>query len=327
MSRQTDTPSHDAPQPTVPLPVSEVMLQAYVDGRLGESERQQVEDFLASHPEHAAKVDGYHRIDHELHALFDPVLDEAVPERFSRLLAGAGQADARPSRRGQGLSRLRELATRLFRPAGGGMLAPALPMGGWRLSSYAASVLWLGIGLAAGLHLQQPAVPLDGPPPMVKHAAVAYVTYASEVAHPVEVGAGEEAHLVAWLSKRLGIDLKAAKLDTVGYTLMGGRLLAGTQRPVAQFMYEDRIGRRLTLYIKTQESGHDQSAAFRFAQEDDVNAFYWIENGTGFVLSGNVDRNDLFKVAKVVYAQLNAPEQERPGAARPLPAPARGKAT
>ena len=104
-------------------------------------------------------------------------------------------------------------------------------------------------------------------PPMVRHAAVAYVTYASEVVHPVEVDASHEAQLVAWLSKRLGMNLRAAKLDNVGYSLMGGRLVAGTQRPVAQFMYEDKSGRRLTLYIKTQESGHDQSTAFRFARE------------------------------------------------------------
>jgi anti-sigma factor RsiW len=75
-------------------------------------------------------------------------------------------------------------------------------------------------------------------------------------------------------------------------------------------MYEDKIGRRLTLYIKTQESGHDQSTAFQFAQEGEVSAFYWIDNGTGYVLSGEVDRSMLLKVAVSVYGQLNAPQAE-----------------
>lgn len=115
----------------------------------------------------------------------------------------------------------------------------------------------------------------------------------------------------AWLSKRLGMNLKAAKLDAVGFTLMGGRLLPGTQRPVAQFMYEDKMGHRLTLYIKTQEMGYEQNAAFQFAQEDEVNSFYWIGNGTGYVLSGNMDRADLLKVAVAVYTQLNTPAPAR----------------
>ena len=42
-----------------------------------------------------------------------------------------------------------------------------------------------------------------------------------EVAHPVEVGAAQEAHLLQWLSKRLGRKLAAPDLRTLcmsGYT-------------------------------------------------------------------------------------------------------------
>ena len=39
-------------------------------------------------------------------------------------------------------------------------------------------------------------------------AAVAHVAYAPEVRHPVEVAASDQAHLVAWLSKRLGTKLR-----------------------------------------------------------------------------------------------------------------------
>lgn len=35
-------------------------------------------------------------------------------------------------------------------------------------------------------------------------AKSAYLIYASEVRHPVEVGAGEQQHLATWLGKRLG---------------------------------------------------------------------------------------------------------------------------
>jgi anti-sigma factor RsiW len=152
----------------------------------------------------------------------------------------------------------------------------------------------------------QLAFPRNDMPPMVRHAAVAYATYASEVAHPVEIQASNEDHLEAWLSKRLGMNLRAPKLEAVGFTLMGGRLLAGTHGPAAQFMYEDSVGRRLTLYVKTQEMGYDKSRSFKFAQEQEVNAFYWIEDGTGYVVSGNLGRADLLKVAESAHRQLDS---------------------
>lgn len=307
MSKQSDTP--DTSRSIASLPVSETLIQAYVDGQLGDAQREQVEAYLAEHPELAAQVAGYRTINADLHGLYDPALQEEIPNRFVEIFSGCGETATQPSARSGKGSKLRGFAKRILGSRGiGGLLAPAPPFGGWRLRSYAATLAWLGVGVAVGWQMQH-ALPGDTLPPMVKHAAVAYITYASEVVHPVEVQASDEAHLEAWLSKRLGINIKAAKLDEVGFSLMGGRLLAGTQRPVAQFMYEDKVGRRLTLYVKTQEMGFDQSAAFRYAQENEVNAFYWISNGTGYVLSGNLDRPDLLRVAKAVYQQLDLPDQ------------------
>lgn len=309
MSKQSDSPPREPSAATVPLPVSDTMLQAYVDGHLDEDQRRQVRDWLVQHPERAAQVAGYQSLNAALHERYDQVLDEPIPDRFTALLAAAGEPS--PAAQPQS-SWWRGLAAKLFgAPGRGGLLVPALPGGGWRFATVAATVAWIGVGAAVGWQARDlPAG--DGMPPMVRHAAVAYATYASEVAHPVEVGANQEAHLVAWLSKRLGIHLKAAKLDGEGFHLMGGRLIAGTQRPVAQFMYEDKSGRRLTLYVKTQESGRDSSTAFRFAEEDGVSAFYWIDNGTGYVLSGNVDRQALLRAAEAVYGQLNlTPEKDR----------------
>ena len=62
---------------------------------------------------------------------------------------------------------------------------------------------------------------------IARRAAIAHATYSPEVRHPVEVGADDEQHLVGWLSKRLGIKLRAPKLDEAGMSLVGGRLLPG----------------------------------------------------------------------------------------------------
>ena len=52
----------------------------------------------------------------------------------------------------------------------------------------------------------------------------AHTVFVPEVRHPVEVKA-DEAHLVRWLAKRVGADVRAPALGSMGWQLMGGRLL------------------------------------------------------------------------------------------------------
>jgi len=137
-----------------------------------------------------------------------------------------------------------------------------------------------------------------------QQAALAHVVYAPEVLHPVEVGAREEAHLVSWLSKRLGAPVRAPHLSDAGYELVGGRLLPGEAGPAAQFMYQDVRGNRLTLYVRTTaDSNHE--TAFRYAREDQVGVFYWVDGPFGYALSGELERPQLLRVAESVYRALN----------------------
>lgn len=137
-----------------------------------------------------------------------------------------------------------------------------------------------------------------------QQAALAHLVYAPEVLHPVEVGANEEAHLTAWLSKRLGAPLRAPHLGEAGFDLIGGRLLPGDGGPAAQFMYQDSSGRRLTLYVRSAAPGNKETA-FRFAQENKVGVFYWVDGPFGYALSGELERPQLLRVAEVVYRALN----------------------
>jgi anti-sigma factor RsiW len=139
--------------------------------------------------------------------------------------------------------------------------------------------------------------------PLPARAARAHLVYSPEVRHPVEVEAKEKDHLVKWLSKRLGVTLKVPLLADEGFELLGGRLLPGTDGPVAQFMYQDASGKRLTLYV-TQRGKGDRTTAFRFASEGPVSVFYWIEKECGYALSGEIDKPTLARVATSVYKQL-----------------------
>jgi anti-sigma factor RsiW len=140
---------------------------------------------------------------------------------------------------------------------------------------------------------------------MARRAAVAHATYSPEVRHPVEVGADQEAHLTAWLSKRLGVPVRAPKLEHVGYSLVGGRLLPGDNGPVAHFMYQCQMGTRVTLYVRT-DAVSNRETAFRYAREGNVRVFYWVDRKMGYALSSaDISKDDLNRVANAVYQQLN----------------------
>jgi anti-sigma factor RsiW len=166
-------------------------------------------------------------------------------------------------------------------------------------------------GAVAGWYLHSMQVPAptaaDASAALAYRAAVAHATYSPEVRHPVEVGADQEAHLVAWLSKRLGTQLRAPQLEAVGYSLVGGRLLPGERGPAAHFMYQCNRGTRVTLYVRS-DMASNPSTAFRYAREGTVGVFYWVDGRSGYALSSaDISKETLLNVANAAYQQLNPP--------------------
>lgn len=249
------------------MPVTEVELHAYVDDLLPAGRRADVEAYLAVHPDEAQRVHDWREQNRAMRDLFAPVLDEPIPARLRAALA--------PRRRLMPMQAAAGLLLFVF----GGMV-------GWLIHGYSGDPA--ADRMAAFAH----------------QAAIAHVVYSPEVRHPVEVGADQEAHLVAWLSKRLDSNLKIPHLNDAGYQLVGGRLLAGNQGPVAQFMYQDGNGARLTLYVRT-DAAQSRETAFRYAVERGVGVFYWVDGRSGYALSGEIEKPELLRVAKLAYQQLN----------------------
>lgn len=272
-------------------PVTEAELHAAADGQLTPERQREVEAWLAQRPEEAARVESYRAQKRALHALFDPVGSEAVPERLLR----AARAPA-PGRR-----RWRQIAAGLVI----GLVGAGL---GWSLR-----------GAMPGD--PSPARAAAGPPDagFARRAAIAHAVYAPDQRRPVEVDAAQEDQLVAWLSRRMGAPMKPPRLQSVGYSLEGGRLLPGGRGPVAQFMYRNAAGRRLTLYVSDEEAGAAPArpadaadaqpagtagTAFRFVREGDVNVFYWIDGPFGYAIAAEADREALSSVSSEVHRQL-----------------------
>ena len=267
-------------------PVTEDELHAYVDGQLPAERQREVEAWLAGRPEEARRVAAYRAQKRELHALFDPVLDEPLPQRVRQAARAPVPWYARRLAAGLVLALLGGAAGWGLRGAVDGAALHG-PTSGDGLTAAA------GSGFAA-------------------RAAVAHTVYSADARRPVEVDAAHEEQLVAWLSKRMAAPMHAPRLQALGYALEGGRLLPGGRGPVAQFMYRDAAGGRLTLYVSNElgEAGAGRPAkpnaetAFRFAREGAVNVFYWVDGPFGYALAADAGREALARIGEEVYRQL-----------------------
>jgi anti-sigma factor RsiW len=262
--------------------ITEAELHAFVDGQLTPERHREIEAALAQRPEEALRVQAYRDQKRALRALFDPVLDEPLPQR---------------------------------------VLDAARPRTPWYAQRWVAGVAIALVSGAAGwgLHgVAQRASPSTtlATPGFAQRAAVAHAVYSPEQRRPVEVDAAHEDQLVTWLSKRMGAPMKPPHLQALGYALEGGRLLPGGQGPVAQFMYRDAGGQRLTLYVSNEIAGLSPAAggetAFRFAREGRLNVFYWVEGRFGYAISADADKPALTDVAGEVYRQLAAAAAQLP---------------
>ncbi|EYC51403.1 transmembrane anti-sigma factor [Hylemonella gracilis str. Niagara R] len=288
---------------------NEDALHALLDGRLPADARAALERRLAQDVQASATLEAWRQQSDALRQLHKAVLTEPVP---ASLLAAAQHAQ-----------QARQQVWQVGRWAG-----------------MAASLL-LAFGLGWFTHGRL-LLPGSGAEPRLAHrpwpdfiqqATLAHAVYVPEVRHPVEVDAAQEAHLVQWLSKRLGRALKAPKLTELGFELVGGRLLPGTEGARALFMYQDARGERVTLYLGGEPLGlrdvapthgvpqpvsadgnarqgnpglsaSGPGAEFRYAQDGAIVSFYWVDEGMAYALSGQLNRSALLQLAQQVHAQL-----------------------
>ncbi|AWK87273.1 anti-sigma factor family protein [Azospirillum thermophilum] len=287
-------------------PVTEADLHAWLDGELPEERLEAVERHLAANPELAARFERYRTQRTMLGTAFGPLIDRPVPERLAPPFAGrpadlpdgAGQGTGQGMGRGMGRGMGQGTVQGIGRP-------PARRPAVWG-AALAASLLLFVAGGASGWLLRDRMGARDAvaAASFVADAVSAHRVFAVEVRHPVEIGGDQESHLVSWLSKRLGKQLRCPPLGKRGYELVGGRLLADADGPAAQLMYQDAAGRRITLYIRP--SPNAPGMAFRYTQDGGLLAAYWRDNGLALAVTGDLDRATLSGIAEEVYGALNS---------------------
>jgi anti-sigma factor RsiW len=246
-------------------PLRDDDLHALADDRLPPERRTEMDEGLAGDADAAARVAFYRRLNAGLHAAYDFMLDEPVPERLA----------ARP--------RQFNLQT-LTRIAAAAALLAAGAAGGWLAHDMAGEYEHQALALA-------------------DLAAEAHLVYAAEISHPVEVPASQEAQLRTWLSKSLDRPVRVPDLSAVGYEFLGGRLLPAGHGVAGQLMYQNVTGNRVTLYFRP--AAEERGSAFRFVPVESVAVFYWHDQSLAYALAGELEREQLKTICTEVYRQLN----------------------
>ncbi len=248
-------------------PVSEEDLHAYVDGRLDAGRRDAVDRYLRDHPDVAGSI------------TTDISQRSALREAFRSYAAS-------PTPPQLNLTRLVEERLRRHRSP-------------WLIA--AAIVLAFGVGAGAGLWFGSR--PSTGISAIAEEAAVSYAVYAVDQRRPVEIPAEHRNDMTRWLSKRLNQQVAPPDLSTLGYELLGGRLVASPHGPAALFVYENAHGKRLILYVRPMAE-KAETTAMKAVDVNDLDACAWIEQGVGYSLIADEDYARLLELSQHVRQEV-----------------------
>lgn len=241
-----------------------------IDGELPDEERAAFEAWLEANPEMKARSDRFCADRDALRRALSDALDEPVPVRFTHLIAG--NSSVRPLRR-----------SRWWQAVAAGLLLATGGAGGY-------------VAGMRGVGMEDPTADR-----FAEEAVAAYVVYAAEKRHAVEVPASDEEHMRTWLSARIGLRLVTPDLTADGFQLVGGRLLPTGTGKAAMLLYEDAEGNRISLFV-TSESGSYTKGTY--AEKNGPTAVYWLDKGYGCAVVGALPQEKLAVVARNAYRQL-----------------------
>lgn len=257
------------------------LISSYLDGVLTREEARDIEQRINTEPSVAARVDGMKRANSLVRDYFEAELNEPVPLALARAIEGSGADRHRvPVISGTDADnagfRARYLAT---------------------VRALAAS-LALVVGGAAGGYMAAtwPRDALVAPSSWLADIADYHRVYAAEKRHLVEVAASDQEHLETWLTKVVGVPVRAPDLSAQGLTFEGGRLLVAAARPVAQLMYRRADGSVVALcMIRTQNSG---DGTFVEATIGTTRLVSWNDQDAAYVVVGELNDSSLGSIAK-----------------------------
>jgi anti-sigma factor RsiW len=242
-------------------------LQAYVDGKLSPEEAAELEARLADDPEDAAKVESYLKQNRLILTAADALAPAATDLRTAALE--------------------RELARRLERRR-------------WRMPAWvrqaAAAVVLVSAGwLAHGQYAEMN----QAPPGYVAEALGAHRVFADDAFRPVEFTLETSDAGLQWASAKLGQPVAIPELGSLGLNLVGFRLHGTAEGPIAQFIYEDAGGNRLSVFVAPHPP-EVPAYGFTMASFADTRVGYWSDAALDYAVVAETSAPQIEAVASEI---------------------------
>jgi anti-sigma factor RsiW len=261
------------------------LIQDYIDNRLGDATREEIEAYLDRNPEARRRVDAYREQEQALRRLYDGVLDEEIPDR---LRAVAHRAVGRRERRG--------------------------PRGPWALlatAAMAAGMLSLGgiAGWALRGDLQRQNAVQVASDDFLQRASSAFAAYATPNAPWSESTSVSFSDISGWLKQTLGVPIAESALASAGFEFVTARPLPYPNGQAGELVFRNSQGQRLTLYFQMHMSptgsGAPASASGQpqgtFVQRDKLSIYYWQKDPVAVALIGPLQQQSLIALAESLF--------------------------
>ncbi|MDF0491594.1 hypothetical protein PX554_26115 [Sphingomonas sp. H39-1-10] len=177
------------------------------------------------------------------------------------------------------------------------------PRRGWASAwQAAAAAILLAIGGAGGWTLHDQMRPTRGIAALAQEATNSYAVYAPDRTRPVELAATDRAQLIAWGTERLNRPVAIPDLSSVGFKLLGGRLVATPHGAGLLTMYENATGTRLVML--TRPMSVDQNRPMSEEMDGTVGSVTWSRNGLGYSIAGALLPERIHSIADHAREQL-----------------------
>ncbi len=268
--------------------VDSAMLAAYCDGQLGEREAARVEQALLERPELRAELT---QIAADRRLLIDALSASEADEAPDPAIAALADRLDR---------QLKIQSARRMGLRGGAVVAGLVIIG---------IAGWVGHAAVTGTPMfarrfVDPDEMAARVPGFVADAAGAHAIFADDTVHPVEFEAADEAVMRGWFETHLGEGAVIPELDALGFGLVGGRLLADADGAMAQLVYENGKGDRVSLVFgpRPVPGGTD----LKLVHVGKRYASYWREGNFAWAVVEDSPGADISAVATHVAELISA---------------------
>jgi anti-sigma factor RsiW len=245
--------------------IREIDLLAYADGLLEADvvRKEEVEHYLATHPEAAAYVAEVWSQNEDIRAHYGPLLYEPVPEHLSAALHTGSRHTA---------------GRRLAQAAAAIALMAAASLGGWLIGQSEQPEQW---GLAD----------------FVERAAGIHHVAGADAAAGGGTGQAMMQPL-GWLNQRIDLELSAPDLAAYGFSLVAKERHGPNSDPLVRLVYQRADGSTINLLVRPRWD--EASSRLGKATVDDVSVLYWLDGPLAFAMTTNAAEGETEQFARAV---------------------------